>query len=289
MIELLKKCKGPILPLLLAAAFCLAGINGAEASAQTNDPAEGFPLGEHLYYRISWLGIPVGTGTLWVKEKTTLRGREVFHVIGTIETNKVLSSIFPVHDEAQSWIDAETLESVQFEKKVDEIRVDTNERMTFDREKKKGYFESLRTGHKNEFDITVPVHDVLSAFFWARRQELVPGKTVKTVLVADQKNWYLDVHVLRRETVKVEGKKVEMLRIEPTTVMEGVERKGRCWINVTDDALHKPVRIVYKAPFGRVVGTLKTVPPITAPADGDSVSRSKPDPSKAETDGVSGK
>ena len=134
------------------------------------------------------MGIAVEIGDLWVKEKTTLGGREVFHVVGKIETNKVLSKIFPMHDEAHSWIDAETLESLQFEKKVNELFIKTHERMVFDSEKRKGYFESFKTGEKKEFDLNIPVHDVLSAFYWIRRQVLIPGESIHTVIIVDQKN-----------------------------------------------------------------------------------------------------
>jgi hypothetical protein len=184
------------------------------------------PLGERLVYKITWLGVPVGTGELWLKEKTDLRGREVFHVVGKLETNRVLRTIFPMHDEIHSWIDAKTLESLQFEKDIHEIRIKAHETMHFDSKKKKGYFESYTTGLKKEFNVIAPVHDVLSAFYWTRRQTLVPGKSVKTVLTADQKDWYLTVNVVGTETIKYHGKKIRTLRIEPNTKVEK-EKKFR--------------------------------------------------------------
>ncbi len=215
------------------------------------------PLGERLVYKISWLGIPVGGGELWVKEKTRLAGRDVIHIVGVIETNRFLSNIFPMHDEAHSWIDAETFESVQFEKQVNELMVRAHEKTVFDASRRKGHYESFKTGLKKEFDVTTPVHDVFSAFYWARRQVLVPGESVKTVLSCDQKDWALEINVLRRETVKLYGKNIDTIRLEPITRVNGVEKRGRAWINVTTDPSRKPIRIVYKAPFGSVVGTLK--------------------------------
>ena len=220
---------------------------------------QSIPVGERLVYKISWFGIPVGTGELWAQERTELAGREVIHVVGLIENNKFLSAIFPMRDEIHSWIDAETLESVQFEKKVNESKIKADEVMVFDRTSGKGSYESFETGEKKEFDVQVPVHDVCSAFYWVRRQVLVPGESVKVTLTCDRKDWALEAHVLRRETLKLHGEKVETLRIEPVTVVEGEERRGRAWFNVTDDPSHTPVRIVYKAPFGSVVGVLKNV------------------------------
>ena len=234
----------------------LTGISAEELSEKPN---EYIPVGERLIYKVSWLGIPMGTGELWAKEKTTLAGREVIHVVGTFETNKVLSKIFPVHDEAHSWIDTKTYESVQFEKKVNELVIKAHDIATFDAPKKRGYLESLKTGLKKEFNVTTPVQDVFSVFYWARRQDLLPGKSVKTVLTADQKDWDLEVKVHRMENVKLHGTKISTIRVEPITRVGGVEKRGRAWFNLTNDSSRKPVRIIYKAPIGRLTGILKTV------------------------------
>jgi hypothetical protein len=213
-------------------------------------------LGEHLVYKITWLRIPVGVGELWVKEKAKLGGRDIIHVVGSIKTNKVLSKILPMHDEAQSWIDAETYESVQFEKKIDELLTRAHEKVVFDSGKKKGYYESFKTGERKEFSISVPVHDVFSAFYWARRQRLEVGKQVRIVLSADQVDWALEINGLFKETLKIQHKKIETVRIGLDTRSGGKDRRGMAWFNLTEDAARKPVRIVYKAPFGSVVGTL---------------------------------
>jgi len=103
--------------------------------------AEILPVGERLLYKITWLGISVATADMWAKEKIQLNGREVYHIVVRVDTNRFLSKIFPMHQELQSWIDAETLESVQFERKLAGL-VKRHEIMTFDGKTKKGYFES---------------------------------------------------------------------------------------------------------------------------------------------------
>lgn len=239
--------------MLLSLFSLLPALSAAEADAPN---PQGIPLGERLVYKITWLRIPVGTGEIWAKEKTTLRGREVFHIVARIDTNKVLSKIFPMRDEAHSWIDAETLESLQFEKKIDERFLDVHEKMTFDGASKKGVFESFSHNKTNEFAVTSPVHDVLSVFYWIRRQELVKGKPVKVVLCADQKDWALTLKTKGEETIKFGEKKIKTLRVDPDTVVDGEEKRGRSRINLSNDASRKPLRITFKAAFGSVVGTL---------------------------------
>lgn len=246
-----------ILAIFLTFTMCWLGPQNAGAEDSHPDT---LPLGERLVYKITWLGVPIGTGEVWVKEKMDLRGREVFHVFGQVQTNRILRTIFPMHDEIHSWIDTETLESLQFEKDIHEITIKAHEIMTFDSAKRKGYFKSFTTGLEKEFDIIAPAHDVLSAFYWVRRQHLVPGKEVKTVLTADQKDWYLTVRIVKKETIKHHGKKIQTLRVEPDTIVEGEKKVGKAWIHITEDDLRIPVRITYKAPFGRMVGTLQKQP-----------------------------
>ncbi len=227
-----------------------------QSSAEESIVPKDFPLGERLFYKIKWLRISVGYGQIWVKEKTKLNGRDVFHIVGRIDSNKVLSKIFPIHDEIHGWVDTRTFEAIQFEKKIDELFLDTHERMVYDASQKKGYFESLETGKKNIFPLTLPVHDFISSFYWVRRQHLIPGGSAKMTLTCDQKDWALTINVLKKETVLLNGQKIDTLLVEPMTFVEGEEKRGRAWMNLTNDAQRIPVRIIYKAPFGSVVGTL---------------------------------
>lgn len=245
-----KKTAGALLAaLLILAVGCLpappahAETNFARKSKETvalpplSPPDQAFPLGEKLVYDISWVGIPIGTGELWAKEKTSLAGREVYHIVGVIETNKFLSTIFPVHDEIHSWIDVATLRSVRFEKKISEGSKKINEKMVFE----------------------TPTHDVLSAFYWVRRQMLTPGESAKTVVRADRKEWALEVVVMRRELITVRGRGTfDTLLVEPRSRVAGrPEQKGKSLIHLSADSSRKPVKLTYKAPFGRIMGILR--------------------------------
>ena len=212
---------------LLALFFSASPADCAEAS---------FPLGERLVYRMSWLGVPIGTAELWVKEKIRMNGKEVFHVIGRMQTNKVLSTVYPIRNEIHSWIDAETLTSVKFEKNISEGRTRAHEIIEFQKS----------------------VHDVISAFYWVRRQPLSPGQSVRTVVIADGTEWALEVVALKRRTVELPGwGRIGTLLVEPRGRMAGVpEKRGRSLMDLSDDASRIPLRITYKAPFGRMIGLL---------------------------------
>src|SRR3989338_5344546 len=67
-----------------------------------DEPAQTLTVGERLVFNVSWMGIPVGIGTLEVNEEVEKAGRRAFHVIAIAETNDFLSKIYPVHDEVHS-------------------------------------------------------------------------------------------------------------------------------------------------------------------------------------------
>ena len=245
---------------LQATAYAASDFSGKKewVSALT-EPLKQIPTGERLVYDVSWMGVPVGFGKLEVRGKERIAGREAYPVVATAQTNKFLSRIYPVHDEVHSWIDAETLQSLQFGKKISEGHYLAEEIVRYDASSGKGVQESAKNGSRKEFDISVPVHDVISAFYWARRQELSPGKSVRTTVNNGGKDYELEVAVLRRETKELRGRGVaDVLLVEPKTRLEGIlDRRGRVWVHLKNDRSRTPLLITFKTPFGPVVGILK--------------------------------
>ncbi len=239
-------------------------------SGELVSPDQTIRVGERFIYDVFWIGIPVGVGEVWVKEKTVLRGRKVFHVVGKVQANPFLSKFYPVKNEAHSWIDVHTLQSLQFQKKMDEGKTHADEKDEFYASRRKGRSESFETGRKKEFDVTTPVQDVLSVFYWVRRQALVPGQSMKVVLSCNQVDWTLDVNVLSRKRVELRGQGlVDVFIIEPKTQLKGERaKKGKALIYLKNDKFHTPVFIKFQTPFGSVEGVLKHptppkgVPPI---------------------------
>ena len=238
-----------------------SGKTRAATKAALVEPAQAIPMGETLAYDVSWMGVSVGVGTLEIKESVEIAGRKAFHVVAVAQTNDFLSKIYPVRDEVHSWIDAETFQSLQFQKTVSEGFYRANEVTRYDAANKKGHYESLKNGTKKDFDIHVPVHDIISAFYWARRQPLATGKSVKTIVNSDEKDWELEIETIRRETKEVRGwKAFDTILIEPKTRLKGVlEKRGRVWIYLKNDPTRIPILIQFKTPFGPIVGVLKKI------------------------------
>jgi hypothetical protein len=248
-------------PLIIPAPSDLAADTGALKTVIQPPAVRTLPLGEHLVYDIFWFGYKVGVGEAEVREKTEFKGREVFHVVGTAKSNDFLEDVYPVYDEAHSWIDASTLESRQFEKKTDEDGQQEDEIDIFDSAGKKGHHRSVKNGENKDFNLTAPVHDAASAVYWVRRQTLVPGQSpLKVVLTCNQKDWELEINVIRRQIKKLPGQGVvDSILVVPTLRVNGIlDTRGKIWVYLRNDPLHTPLLIKVKTPFGPVLGVLRS-------------------------------
>ena len=231
-----------------------------ERPAVIEDPRKSLEVGERLVFEVFWMGVPVGEGTLEVKEKVRVHGRPAFHLVAVARTNDFLSKIYPVYDEVHSYLDAERFYSLEFRKNVREGRYRADERIIFDHGKKKGFYESFRNHGKKEIELVPGAQDLLSAFYWFRLQPVTVGKSVKAVVSSDEKNWDLELEVQGWETKELRGGEIiPTFVVEPKTRLKGIlYRRGRAWVNFSCDSARRPIWITLKTPFGPVVGVLKT-------------------------------
>ena len=243
-----------LLLLLLAASPALAADN-ASIEAPAGTPV----VGERLVFDVVWMGIPVGTGTLELKEKLLFAGRPAYHVIATARTNDFFSKIYAIDDEVQSYFDAQTGYSLEFSKRLKEGRYRADERIVFDPAQKKAFYESFLNKSKKELPIEGPVHDLLSAFYRFRLQPVRVGDKWRTTVSSDEKNWDLEMDVLRIETKHFRKRpSVRALLVEPKTRLEGVlYNRGRSWVHFSTDRSRTPVWITIHSRFGAVLGVLR--------------------------------
>ena len=233
--------------------------NKETRAIKIEEPLKTFTVGELLLFDVSWMGIPVGYGSLEVKEKLHVRGRDAFHVIAVARTNDFLSKIYPIYDEMHSYIDAEKFYSLEFRKDLKEGRYRADEKISYDHEARKGYYESFRNHGKKEITIPPGVHDFISAFFWFRLQPLAVGKSLHTVVNSEAENWDLEIMPLKIVTKQFRGGEVmDTMLIEPRTKLKGMlYGRGKALVYFTIDSRRAPVWITLQTPFGPVTGILR--------------------------------
>jgi hypothetical protein len=256
---------GPIfMSPLIAATQNFSSNKPSTPLAPPETPLTKHQVGEKLDFDVHWMGLHVGYGSLEVKEIVELRGRKAYHVIAVARTNEALSTIYPVRDEIHSYIDVESFHSLEFRKVLSERRYRADERVIYDYDKKKGYYESLLNGSKKEMDIPVPVHDIVSLFYWFRLQSVKVGDAIRKEVNSDEKNQDVELLVMSREEKEMRGKGVvDTFLVEPKTRVKGVlYSRGKAWVHFTTDRRRVPVLIVLKTPFGRVTGVLRELPQV---------------------------
>jgi hypothetical protein len=108
-------------------------------------------------------------------------------------------------------------------------------------------------------DIPPCVEDVVTAFYYLRRQHLEVGHTIELPVNDGSKTQRVIVDVQAREKVQTPLGTFDALRVEPKVFSGLLKRKGRMLIWFSDDARQLPLRIKAMISVGSITGTLRSV------------------------------
>ncbi len=215
---------------------------------------------EHLAFKVSWGLLGVGKATLSVEKVVDFNGRPAYSVVSTARSNAFCSAFYKVRDVNESWIDAMTLDSLGFSKKLREGHFYRDEWVAFDYEK--GRFLSGQAGRDGNYTfkggtIPVSVQDILSSMYFIRSFDLKVGNEI-ILDVNTRDNWPLVVKVVKKKTVKTPAGKFKTVMVEPFLRREGLFiKKGkrlRLWL--TDDDRKMLVMMKVRVFFGHITAKL---------------------------------
>ncbi len=213
-------------------------------------PRKELRVGERLVYSVRYLGVEVGKGTAEIKEIVEIRGRKTYHIQVDVRSARILDWIYKVRDTHHSYMDAEKLHSLRYEKILSEGHYHADEVMEYDQEKHTARYFSRRNQSRKEMEIPPDVQDQLSCGYWFRLQKVEPNSEINIPVNADEKNWDLKVKVLKETKIELkEFGKLEALEIEPIIRFQGlfVKRgKIRGWIG--RDEYQTPLKMSVKIP-----------------------------------------
>lgn len=216
---------------------------------------------EKLVLQVSWGLLTVGEATLGVDKIVTFNGRAAYHIVSEARSNSFCDTFFPVRDLNESWLDARTLTSLGYSKKLREGRFFRDEWVLYDRDA--GTFVARRTDRDGRFAVrtgTIPaqVQDILSSVYFVRSRELKDGGQV-VVDVNTPDNWPLVVKVTEREKVKTPAGEFASVLVEPAMRREGlfVQKGKRLRLWLSDDAAKRPLMMKVEVFFGHVTAVLR--------------------------------
>ncbi len=216
---------------------------------------------EKVTMDVSWGLLSVGEATIGVDKLVMFNGRPAYHIVSEARSNSFCDTFYPVRDLNESWLDARTLTSLGYSKKLREGSFFRDVWVLYDRDA--GTFVERQTAKDGSFRVkvgTIPaqVQDILSSVYYTRAQALEDGGQV-VVDVNTPDNWPLVVKVTAREVVKTGLGAMKAVLVEPAMRREGlfIQKGKRLRLWLSDDAAHRPLLMKVEVFFGHVTAVMR--------------------------------
>lgn len=207
---------------------------------------------EHLKYVIHYGIVRGGKASLKLKHDK-LNGKEVFHATLTGRTVGLFNTLYKVKDTYESYFDKESLLPIKAIRDINEGSYQRYNEVTFDREKNQIY--SQRSGIK---DVPVGIHDILSAFYFARayhfNHKLKEGQVIKIQTYFADEEFLLQFRFMGYETVNSKIGDIRCYKFIPIVQTgRAFEDEDDMKIWISADANKVPVRVQ----FDLFIGSLR--------------------------------
>lgn len=207
---------------------------------------------ERLNFSLYWSGINVGTAKL-----EAVRGDDFSSISSEVHSNSIISAFYKVEDHAMARL--VNGRPTSFRLIQNEGNHHRNRETIFDTERNKVVYVNHLDQSQREYDMNGKIlWDIISAFYYLRRQPLEIGKSVYINLFDSKKFLNAEVKILRRATAKLEdGQQIPIIVVEPIVNSEGLfQKSGSIVVWLTDDERRLPVRMETQLKIGRVSARL---------------------------------
>lgn len=217
-----------------------------------------FTTGEKLNFEINYGFITAGNAVMEIAPSyQTMNGREVYDISVRINSSSSFEWVYKVEDLYKCYLDRQGLFPWRFEQHIHEGNFKKDFEAIFDHEngKVKAY-----TGEKDpkkfegEYDIPMYVHDILSAFYFARTMDynnMSAGQTVQLQNFYDDKVHPLNIKYHGKEEIDVPAGEFRCIKVEPMVVEGGLfKSEGSIIVWLTDDDRKMPVLVKTKVLVG---------------------------------------
>lgn len=216
---------------------------------------------EKIVFDVTWGVLSVGEATLGVDKMVLFNGRPAYHLVSEARSNAFCDTFYAVRDLNESWVDAKTLTSLGYAKKLREGSFFRDVWVLYDRES--GTFVERQTSRDGSFRVrvgTIPaqVQDILSSIYYIRSQDLAEGKEI-VIDVNTPDNWPLVIKVMKRETVKTAKKSFSSIKVEPALRREGIfiQKGKRLELWLSDDPSRRPLQMKAEVFFGHITAFMR--------------------------------
>ncbi|NUN07727.1 MAG: DUF3108 domain-containing protein [Ignavibacteriaceae bacterium] len=213
-------------------------------------PNNAFRAGEKLTFDVKYGFVTAGVAVMSIPRIRKISGRDAYHINFEVNSVESFDWMYRVRDRYETFMDVEGLFPWRFEQHIREGKYSRDFSAFFDQRKGKA-----RTS-EGQYDIPKYVHDIVSAFYYARTVDYSKMKTGDKIHL---QNFYkdrvydLDVKYLGKERVKVAAGTFDCVIVEPLVLEGGLfKSEGNIIIWLTDDDLKVPVKVKTKVVVGSI-------------------------------------
>ncbi|MCG3113622.1 MAG: DUF3108 domain-containing protein [Candidatus Manganitrophus sp. SB1] len=244
---------------------CLLFISPIEATEPISVPPSSHHLanssfgpGERLTYDITYFGAKAGIAVMEVMEKTRLKGREVYHIVSTAQSNDFVSLFYPVDDRVESYIDVEGFYSHFIKVKQHQGKRRREKVISFDQTQHRAV--QFKNNKEKVFEVPPQVQDSLSSLYFFRVKNTIDvGRSVFIDVHESEKNWVLEIRGLARERVTTPVGTFNTIKVQAKVQYEGLFMdKGDVFIWFSEDEKRIPVMMQSKIKIGTITAVLSS-------------------------------
>ncbi|HTE44787.1 MAG TPA: DUF3108 domain-containing protein [Gemmatimonadaceae bacterium] len=212
------------------------------AAPQVAARAVPFVVGEELTYHATLAHLPAGTARMRVAGIDTIRGREAYHIVFTMDGGV---PGFRVHDRHESWLDTRTLSSLRYKQQISDGG--------YHRSTVYEIFPERSMYQRGDDSLVASVGEPLdegSFIYFVRAAGVEVGETRRLERYFKPEGNPVVLTGVVRDTIRVGAGTFATIRIHPTIHTKGLfAEDGDAQVWFTDDERRYPVQV--KARFSK--------------------------------------
>jgi hypothetical protein len=222
-----------------------------------------FAVGERLIFDVNYGMVTAGEAFMSIPRTDSLAGRKTFRVEFGVNSLPSFSWIYRVEDRYLTFIDVEAIAPLRFEQHIREGSYSRDFTANFDQ------MRHVARTSEGEYPIPPYVHDILSAFYYARTVDFTGfavGDTIGLHNFYKDTSHELAVRFLGRQELDVAAGTFKTIVVEPLVKEGGLfKSEGRIVIWLSDDERKLPVRVNTKVLIGSIDVELREYSGLTGP------------------------
>lgn len=223
--------------------------------AQKAEHQQAFTIGEKLLFNVNFGFITAGYAEMVIPKLDTVLGTTTYQVQFNVRSTPTFDMFFEVRDQYETYLDTAIIVPWRFEQHIREGNFRRDYSAIFDQR------NHIAKTDEGEFQIPENVHDIMSAFYYARTIDYSQFKIGQRIHL---KNFFkgktnpLDVKYLGKQKIKVNAGTFQCIVIEPLVKEGGLfKSEGRILIWLSDDENKIPVKVSTKIVVGSIDAELQ--------------------------------